>query len=357
MFEASSADTIVYGLGAIKGVGQGACEAIVEERQRGGRYASLLDFCMRSESGKLNRRTLEAMINCGAMDGLGKNRASLMLQLPEVLKATDQMAREKASGQNSLFGAPDPVTTAMQLELPEAKEWALGQLLEGERETLGFYLSGHPFDPYADDVKELVGTDLGMLEKLIPPARPSKDGEKRAWRQETPVILAGLVVGVRRKGESQIFMQLEDGKGRVECSAFTDGLAEFGHLMTKDRILVVKGGLREDEFNGGYALRIRQVWDYEDICANYATRLSLRLDLRQDSAVWTRVNALLDRHRPGRTPLRLDLLLGSEQGPVAGMLDVAGDIAVRVDSHLVDALRADPAVRTLKVRYSPPWAN
>ena len=357
MFEASSADTIVYGLGAIKGVGQGACEAIVEERQRGGRYASLLDFCMRAESGKLNRRTLEAMINCGAMDGLGKNRASLMLQLPEVLKATDQMAREKASGQNSLFGAPDPVSTAMQLELPEAKEWALGQLLEGERETLGFYLSGHPFDPYADDVKELVGTDLGKLEKLIPPARPSKDGEKRAWRQETPVILAGLVVGVRRKGESQIFMQLEDGKGRVECSAFTDGLAEFGHLMTKDRILVVKGGLREDEFNGGYALRIRQVWDYEDICANYATRLSLRVDLRQDGAVWNRINALLDRHRPGRTPLRLDLLLGSEQGPVAGMLDVAGEIAVRVDSQLVDALRADPAVRTVKVRYSPPWAN
>ena len=357
MFEASSADTIQYGLGAIKGVGQGACEAVVDERLANGRYASLLDFCMRIESGKLNRRTLEAMINCGALDGLGKNRASLMLQLPEVLKATDQMSREKASGQNSLFGAPDPVSTALQLDLPEAKEWGLGQLLEGERETLGFYLSGHPFDPHADDVKELVGTDLGMLEKLIPPARPSKDGEKRAWRQETPVILAGLVVGVRRKGESQVFMQLEDGKGRVECSAFTDGLAEFGHLMTKDRILVVKGGLREDEFNGGYALRIRQCWDFEEICANYATRLSLRLDLRQGDPVWARVNGLLDRHRPGRTPLRLDLLLGTEQGPVAGMLDVAGDTAVRVDSQLVDALRADPAVRTLKVRYSPPWAN
>lgn len=142
-----------------------------------------------------------------------------MLQLPEVLKATDQITREKASGQNSLFGAPSPQATAQQLDLPEAKEWALNQLLDGERDTLGFYLSGHPFDPYADDVKELVGTDLGMLERLIPPARPSKDGEKRAWRQETPVILAGQVVGVRRKGESQVFMQLEDSKGRVECSA------------------------------------------------------------------------------------------------------------------------------------------
>src|SRR5690606_25404967 len=166
MFEASSADTIRYGLGAIKGVGQGACEAVVAERQRGGEYASLLDFCARVESAKLNRRTLEAMIQCGALDGLGKNRASLMMQLPEVLKATDQMAREKASGQNSLFGAPDPVNAAAQLDLPESREWPVAQLLNGERETLGFYLSGHPFDPYADDVKELVGTDLGALDKL-----------------------------------------------------------------------------------------------------------------------------------------------------------------------------------------------
>jgi len=162
---------------------------------------------------------------------------------------------------------------------------------------------------------------------------------------------------VRRKGESQIFIQLEDGRGRVECSAFSDAMAEFGHLMTKDRILVVKGGLREDEFNGGYALRIRQCWDFDEVCANYATRLSLRLDLRQQRPVWERVNALLDRHRPGRTPLRLDLLLKGPHGGVAGMLDVSGQSAVRIDSKLMEALRADPAVRTLKVRYSPPWAS
>ncbi|MGH8052894.1 MAG: DNA polymerase III subunit alpha [Stenotrophomonas sp.] len=357
MFEAANADTIRYGLGAIKGVGQGACEAVVEERVRGGEYASLLDFCTRIESGKLNRRTLEAMINCGALDGLGKNRATLMLQLPEVLKATDQMAREKASGQNSLFGAPDAASTARQLDLPESKEWPLAQLLNGERETLGFYLSGHPFDPYAEDVKELVGTDLGGLDKLIAPAFPSKDGEKRAWRQESPVILAGMVVGVRRKGDSQVFMQLEDGKGRVECSAFTDGLAEFGHLMTKDRILVVKGGLREDEFNGGYALRIRQCWDYEQLCADHALRLSLRVDGR-DGPIWQRIDALLASARPGRTPLRLDLLLnGQPSGSIAGMLDLGGPGAVRVSKQLLDALREDPAVRRVKVKYSPPWAN
>ena len=129
---------------------------------------------------------------------------------------------------------------------------------------------------------------------------------------------------------------------RVECSAFSDAMAEFGHLMTKDRILVVKGGLREDEFNGGYALRIRQCWDFDEVCANYATRLSLRLDLRQQRPVWERINALLDRHRPGRTPLRLDLLLKGPHGGVAGMLDVSGQSAVRIDSKLMEALRADP---------------
>ena len=356
MFEAATPDTIQYGLGAIKGVGQGACEAVVEERLRNGPYTDLMDFCTRIETAKLNRRTLEAMINCGALDGLGKNRASLMLQLPEVLKATEQMAREKAAGQNSLFGAPDAASARMQLDLPESREWPLGQLLGGERETLGFYLSGHPFDPYRADVRELVGTDLGSLDKLVTPTQPAREGEKRAWRQEAQVILAGQVVGVRRKGDSQVFVQLEDGRGRVECSAFSDAMAEFGHLLTRDRILIVKGGLREDEFNGGYALRIRQCWDYEQVCADYALRLSLRVDLRQRSA-WPRIEAILAAHRPGRTPVRLDVLLGSPQGCVAGMLDLGGGNGVRVTPQLLEELRADPAVRMLKAKHGAPWAT
>ncbi len=113
-------------------------------------------------------------------------------------------------------------------------------------------------------------------------------------------ILAGQVIGVRRKGDSQVFVQLEDGRGRVECSAFSDAMAEFGHLLTRDRILIVKGGLREDEFNGGYSLRIRQCWDYEQICADHAQRLSLRLDLREN-----RPSSASTRCWPSTAPARL----------------------------------------------------
>ena len=354
MFEAADARTIRYGLGAIKGVGQGACEAVVAERERGGQFASLLDFCTRCESAKLNRRTLEAMINAGALDGLGPNRASLTLQLPEVLKATDQMARERAAGQSSLFGAPDPVSAADQLDLPTAPEWPLRQLLQAERDTLGFYLSGHPFDTVAADVADMVGSNLGKLDSLITPARPARDGEKRAWRAESQVVLAGMLTGVRRKGDSQAFVTLEDSHGKVECSLFSDGLAEYGHLLTKDRVLIVKGGLREDEFNGGYALRVRQCWDFEQVCGDYAVRMQLRADLR-DAAAWERLAALLAAHRPGRTQLRLDLIVDSVQGPVAGMLDLGGPAALRLHPDLLQALRNDPAVRKLQVRYAPPW--
>ncbi len=354
MFEATDPRTIRYGLGAIKGVGQGACEAIVAERKQGGPFTDLLDFSRRVDSSKLNRRALEAMINAGALDALGRNRASLMLQLPEVMKATDQLARERAAGQSSLFGGSD-AAPALEVVLPEVDEFPLAQRLNGERETLGHYLSGHPMDPYREDLRALVGSDLGDLDKLWSAQSP---GEKKGWRPEVSAVIAGQVVGVRRRGDTQMFVQLEDGRGRIECSVFSDSMAEFGPLLTRDRILIVKGGLREDEFSGsgGYSLRIRQCWDYAQLCAQQAQRLSLRLDLR-DPGLWRRVDALLDRHRPGNTPLRLDLVLPSGPRATAGMLDVNGSKAVRVDTDLLDALRATPGVRAVKLSVGRPWTH
>jgi DNA polymerase-3 subunit alpha len=352
MFIADDHATVRYGLGAIKGVGRGACEAIVAERERDGAFTDLLDFCRRVDSTKLNRRALEALVNAGAADALGPNRASLMLQLPEVMKATEQLARERDAGQVSLFGGGDSAP-ALDVVLPQAPEWPLAQKLAGERDTLGHYLSGHPVDPYRDDLKALVGSDLGELDRIW---SSQPQGEKRGWRPEVNAVLAGQVVALRRKGDSQVFVQLEDGRGRIECSVFADAMGEFGHLLTRDRILVVKGGLREDEFSGGFSLRIRQCWDYAALCAQHAQRLSLRLDLREPG-LWDRIDALLSRHRPGGTPLRLDLLMRQGERGVAGVLDLNGPKSVRVDTELLDALRAHPGVRTVKVNFTRPWAN
>jgi DNA polymerase-3 subunit alpha len=347
MFEATTPDTIRYGIGAVKGVGRGACEAIVEAR-RAGEFSDLLDFCKRVDSSKLNKRALEALIQAGALDKLGRNRASLMLQMPEVVKATEQLAREREAGQNSLFGGGmESAAPALHIELRETDEWPLVQLLGGERDTLGHYLSGHPFDPYRDELRALVGHDLGDLERIWE-SRP--ESARSGWRPELETVVAGQVVGLRKKGDSQMFVQIEDGRGRLECAFFAETYNEFAQLIARDRLLIVQGGLREDAFSGGFALKAQRCWDYSQLCAKHAQRLSLRLDLRVPGT-WSRVDALLAKHRPGSTPLRLDLL---REG-VAGMLDLNGSQSIRVDADLPGALRSQPGVRTVKLAFSRPW--
>jgi len=349
MFEAVTPDTIRYGLGAVKGVGQGACEAIVAARADGGAFDDLLDFCSRVDSTRLNKRALEALVNAGALDTLGSNRASLMLQLPEVLKAIDQANRNRDAGIVDMFGNAAAGGGDIAIELPQAPDWPLAQKLQGERETLGFYLSGHPMDTHAGDLHALLGHDLGELDKLW---ASQANGERKGWRPEVPVVLAGQVVDVRRRGDSQIVVVLEDGRGRIECSAYSDAAPEFSQLLVRDRILVVRGGLREDDFAGGYSLRLRECWDYAKLCAEHSRRLSIRLDLRVEGT-FARVEALLGQHRPGKTPLRFDLL----RDGAAGTLDLNGSQGVRAAPDLVAALRQQPGVETVLLTLSRPWAQ
>ena len=344
------AGTIRYGLGAVKGVGEGACLAIAAERERGGPYVDLLDFCRRVESTRLNKRVLEALVHAGALDGFGVNRASLFVQLPEALKASDQLARERDAGQDSLFGGgAQAAAPALRIDLPTAPDWPLAQKLQGERDTLGHYLSGHPVDPYREELRALVGHDLSRLDALWE-ARPAE--ARTGWRAEMTAVVAGQVVGLRKKGDSQAFVQLEDGHGRIECAFFAETYLEYAALLTRDRILVIEGGLREDEFSGGFSLRARRCWEYHKLCEQSAQRLSLRLDLRVPGA-FERVDALLAHHRPGNTPLRYDLLLRDGS---AGMLDLNGAQGIRVDADLPSVLRAQEGVRTVKVALNKPWA-
>ncbi len=349
MFCATTPDTIRYGLGAVKGVGRGVCESIVEAR-RAGPFKDLLDLCQRVDDGKLNRRALEALVQAGALDALGRNRASLFLQVPEVLRATDQLSKEIAAGQASLFGGFDTAAPALHLDLPESDEWPIGKLLEHERDTLGHYLSGHPFDPYREDVHGLIGFHLGDLERIWA-SRPDTGG-RGGWRPEMETTVAGLVVGFRKKGDSQVFVQIEDGRGRLECAFFAETYAEHASLIARDRLLIVQGGLREDAFSGGFALKAQRCWEYSQVCGRNAQRLSVRLDLRE-AGVLARVEALLQARRPGPTPTRLHLLVDG----ASGMVDLDGQNGVRIDNELVETLRATPGVLTVKLALSKPWAH
>ena len=203
---------------------------------------------------KLNRRALEALVHAGALDALGRNRASLMLQLPEVLKATDQLAREREAGQVSLFGG-DAATRRRCTHRPaRSRRMAAGAEAAAASATRSATTSAAIRSiRIATNCAALVGHDLGDLDRSVEraPRRTRAAAGARKRRSSSPA----RSIGMRKRGDSQAFVQIEDGRGRLECAFFAEAYYEFAPLLTRDRILVIEGGLREDEFSGGFSLR------------------------------------------------------------------------------------------------------
>jgi DNA polymerase-3 subunit alpha len=156
--------TIRYGLGAVRGVGQGAVEALITEREAGGRFTSLENLCRRLDLTKLNRRVLEALIRSGSMDSLGTNRATLMQRLSAAMQLGDQNSKALDAGQNDMFGlaADSRGSDAVPMQnAPVLPEWSERVRRDGERETLGLYLTGHPMDAFESGISRFVSHRLG----------------------------------------------------------------------------------------------------------------------------------------------------------------------------------------------------
>ncbi|WNL47394.1 DNA polymerase III subunit alpha [Dyella sp. BiH032] len=356
MFVAVEPKVIRYGLGAIKGVGQGACEAIADERRRGGSYKDLADFCRRVDPTKLNRRVLEALILSGALDALAPTRASLMLQLPDAIKAAEQHLRDKQSGQNDMFGAAmsdksgGGVAPVVQIDLPTAPEWPLEQKLQGERDTLGHYLSGHPTDPWREELLQLSTCPLGEIAERYQPPRPRKnDGDDNRFRRgpDTPWTVAGMITAIRKRGESDAFVRLEDGTGVIEVSFFGELYQQVAPLLTRDEILVVEGGLRIDDFSGGgFAVRARSALTLGDACRRFARVLHVKLNGVGPGFV-DQLRHTLAGYRNGRTSV---VLHGYHNKTAQADLELGEAWRVEAIPELLRAVRAVPGVQAAKLR-------
>ena len=275
MFTIDGDDTVVYGLGAIKGVGEGAIEGIVESRRRDGGFRDLFDFCRRIDLKKANRRVLESLIRAGALDRIGPNRATLMVQLPLALKMAEQHAELQATGQDDLFGmaSAEPVAPTAGV-IPDAiEEWDDDQRLAGEKDTLGLFLTGHPIDFYAADLKALVNTRIARLS-----LDDSREGRGR--RGGKKVTVAGMVVAVNRRNTQRGTMAsvlLDDKTGRIEAALFSETYEKYRDEIITDRVLVVEGTLVHDEYRGGLSIRADSVSGLEDVRVSRARCVELEL--------------------------------------------------------------------------------
>ena len=325
----ATSKTIRYGLGAIKGVGEGAIENVVAARERTGAFRDLGDFCLRVDAQRINKRTLEALILSGSMDALAKNRASLIAQLPEAMRAAEQSARDAQAGQNDMFGNSSAAVTT--LELTEVEDWPADRRLAGERDTLGHYLSGHPTDAWRELLGRVATCPIGEVGKLYKP----QEGRGRYGGGQQGFTLAGSVLSLRKQGESRAFVQVEDFSGRFEAVLYRETWGEFAPLITRDAILVFEGSLAIDDFSGNYQLRTQRVSTIESACERQARVLRVRVNGIGDDFA-TRLYAVLETCRGGSTAVRI--AFSNQAG--RGEIELGPEWRVRASPSLAQTVAA-----------------
>ncbi len=285
---------IVYGLGAIKGVGEGPVDSIVASRDADGPFKDLFDFCRRIDLRKCNKRTLEALVRAGALDALGPHRAVIMASLDEAVAAAEQQARNADAGIVDLFG--DVVEEAPSGEFAEALPWSDDERLMAEKETLGLYLTGHPIDQYESELGRFVEQRLSDLQ-------PTRRG--------VTTTVAGLVLSTRiMKGArgSRAFVLLDDRTGRIEAGLFGESYEQFKHVLTKDTVVVIEGEVSHDDFNGGLKISVRKVMSLAEARAARSRGLELRVEATRLGPRFSQeLQQLLGAHRASSAgcPIRL----------------------------------------------------
>ncbi|HTX24993.1 MAG TPA: DNA polymerase III subunit alpha [Steroidobacteraceae bacterium] len=347
--------TILYGLGAIKGVGLGAVEALIAEREARGEFTSLADLCRRMDLARLNRRALEALIRSGSLDSFGANRATLMSRLPRAMLLGDQSSRAVEAGQTDLFGLASPVAEpresaaavpAGEAELPD---WSEQVRLAGERETLGLYLTGHPIDRFEADLPRFVTARIADLASERPAGAPEAG---RGFSPGRPACVAGLVDEVRKRGP-RVSLILDDRSGRLEVTLFDEVYQQHRDLIAKDALVLVEGTLRFDDFSDGWRLAARRITDLYRAREQQARRLLLRWPAHTNpQQLIERVAHVLDPWRGGHCEVSVQY-----RGQTASCaLSLGPEWQVRATRELVDQLEAFFGREGVTLLYGPPPA-
>ncbi|MBH97733.1 MAG: DNA polymerase III subunit alpha [Rhodospirillaceae bacterium] len=275
-FEFTAIDThsILYGLGAIKGVGQRVVEDIVKERNANGIFTDLADFCRRVKN--LNKRVLEALARSGALDGLGENRATLVVAIPNVLRLAEHATHARESGQGALFDEQEEAEELGQF-VKKMPNWSLRERLSAERESLGLYLTGHPFEDYAEHCAHFThGSIRGFIRNL--PESVSNGNSSSLTRE---VTIAGLVVDIFRRNKT-VCVILDDNTERLEILFFDDSYNTNRHLITKDSALIVDGKLQFDNYRKMWQVTAKSVKLADQKIEENARRITIQWPKNSD---------------------------------------------------------------------------
>ncbi len=331
-FEPVDAQTIRYGLGGIKGTGQAAIEAIAAAREAGGPFRDLFEFCRRVDKRAVNRRAIEALIRAGAFDAIEPRRASLIASVGPAID--DAERAERAATQVSLFGEDSNQGSASGPALTIARDWSDGERLGHEKASLGFYLSGHPYNAVASELSRLVQQRLGALQPTT-----------------VPVRIAGVVAAMRtqtsRRGK-MAFITLDDGKDQAEIAVFNETFDAHRHLLRDDTLLVaevkIMQRMGEDGQMPGLRIVAETIYDLAGARKKWARALKLACNGGSSAE---RLLQLIEPFKSGTCPVTINY-----RNDVAGGDIQLGDAwRVNLDDHLLGGLREWLEPQNVEVVY------
>ena len=342
MFQFSVDDkgSVLYGLGAIKGLGEGPIEAIITARECG-EFKNIFDFCARVDGRKVNKRALEAMIRGGAMDQIGPEgdisyrRAVMLSCMDEAVKLAEQHIRNQVSGMGDLFGDSivDSAPEISYLAFDDVKSLSVKDRLNGEKDTLGLYLTGHPIDEYESELKKMFPHRIANL-------RSGKDS----------LTISGMIVAMRilknKRGDNFAFLTLDDKSGRIEISVWAEKFNAYRDILVKDALLVIKGVISEDDFTGGLKMVAESIQSiYQARCSKL---LCLELLVSEGSTDWVdKFRSTINSYRNGNC----SVFVNYEQEHARCALKLGSDWKVQPQDGLLIALREQFGEKSVILRY------
>ncbi|MHB8846684.1 MAG: DNA polymerase III subunit alpha [Nitrospirota bacterium] len=324
----STIGSVRFGLAAVKNVGISAIEAIIEARETKGAFTSLADFCKKVDQRKVNRRVIEALIKCGAFDGTGARRAQMMEAIDMMMDQATRHQEQEAIGQFSIFASLDD---QQEPALPNVPEWKENQLLAFEKESVGFYITGHPLAAFQADIKRYASHTTETLEGV-------PDGKE--------ISICGIIAGIKpkvtKKGDKMAILNLEDLTGTIEVVVFPDLYATANHMLLTDTPLIVAGQYETSEQGG--KIKATRLHLLSEVKKRGTTRVDIHLSstgLTQDDLI--KVKEVLLRHR-GEIPVFLRLQNQSRQD---SLISVGREIRVNPSDRLIaeiESLLGDGAI-------------
>ena len=328
-------DIVLFGLGGIKGVGEAAIEVMLEEREKNGDYKDWQDFVNRIEPSKVNKRVIEAIIKSGGFDRFGYSRKALLDQIELIVDTAKKASEAKKNAVGSLFGDDEDITT-VDLNLKNCEEYELKEILEFEKDTLGFYVSGHPMDDFRAELDELNYTLSSELENV-------KDGSQAIFIGKVEEV----ITKISKKGNQFGIVNLMDFHGNMEIMLFSDKLEKLSE-MNQEEPIAFKGRITHTDF--GPRISISKIMTLKE--AKKETKkvkkevqekppepINLAVRLDADAQILEKLYSMIQQNR-GNRPLKITI--------VSKLHNVVIDSAIRVDSKLIAMLDGNEYIDILE---------